>query len=337
MALRIHFTAEDLARTRLASGPRPLVELDIGIRLLQERSRPVHFDAWRDRAARQLRPRFRPLFELIPPTGAGVEFLSLVGEGSTADLVEQLRSTPAKRVRQDLQEWAGQRAVRLSPDTYRASQEPAFVQQLAALVEEAHERFIAPYWPQIDRLAHADRALRLRHLSEQGVECLLRELNPRRIIWIPSVLHVTMASGRSGDVYLDGRGLLLIPTLFGSHHPALCDRAEPQPWITFPIRSDDRLSAEPATVTAAALAEPSQSLTALLGRTRATVLSVIANHPGSTTTQLAAHARISLASASEHATVLRNGGLTDLLRDGKNACHTATPAGIAFLSASTQR
>ncbi|QLH24224.1 helix-turn-helix transcriptional regulator [Streptomyces sp. Rer75] len=334
MALRIHFTAEDLARTRLASGPRPLVELDIGIRLLQERSHPVHFDAWRDRAARQLRPRFRPLFELIPPTGAGVEFLSLVGEGSTADLVEQLRSTPIERVRKDLQEWARQGAARLSPDTYRASQEPLFVQQLAALVEEAHERFIAPYWPQIDRLAHADRALRLRHLSEQGVERLLRELNPRRIIWKPPVLHVTMASGRSGDVYLDGRGLLLIPTLFGSHYPALCDRAEPQPWITFPIRSDHRLSAEPASVTAAALAEPSQSLTALLGRTRATVMSVIADHPGGTTTQLAEYARISLASASEHATILRNAGLTALLRDGKNARHTATPAGLALLSAS---
>ncbi len=166
------------------------------------------------------------------------------------------------------------------------------------------------------------------------MERLLRELNPRRIIWKPPVLHVTMASGRSGDVYLDGRGLLLIPTLFGSHYPALCDRAEPQPWITFPIRSDHRLSAEPASVTAAALAEPSQSLTALLGRTRATVMSVIADHPGGTTTQLAEYARISLASASEHATILRNAGLTALLRDGKNARHTATPAGLALLSAS---
>ncbi|MGW2328169.1 winged helix-turn-helix domain-containing protein [Streptomyces sp. NPDC001700] len=335
MALRIHFTAEDLARTRLASAPRPLLELDIGIRLLQGRSHPVQFDAWRDRAAKRLHPRFRPLFELIPPAGAGVDFLSLVGEGSTADLVEQLRSTPAERVRKGLEEWARQGDARLSPDTYRASQKPLFAQQLAALVEEAHERFIAPYWPQIDRLAHADRALRLRHLSEHGVERLLRELNPRRIMWNPPVLHVTMASGRNGDVHLDGRGLLLIPTLFGSHHPALCDRAEPQPWLTFPIRSDHRLS-ELATITAAALAEPSQSLTALLGRTRATVMSVIADHPGSTTTQLAEHARISLASASEHATVLRNAGLTVLLRDGKNARHTTTPAGLALLSASTR-
>ncbi|MEU8471636.1 hypothetical protein AB0F30_27645 [Streptomyces sp. NPDC029006] len=46
MTLRIHFTTQDLARIRLAEGPRPLLELSIGIRLLQERTHPVRFDAW---------------------------------------------------------------------------------------------------------------------------------------------------------------------------------------------------------------------------------------------------------------------------------------------------
>ncbi|MFK0258880.1 winged helix-turn-helix domain-containing protein [Streptomyces sp. NPDC090445] len=199
------------------------------------------------------------------------------------------------------------------------------------MVENAHQRFIAPYWPQIDRLAAADRALRLRHLSDHGVERLLREPNPRRIVWEAPVLHVTMASGLSGDVHLGGRGLLLIPTLFGSHYPALEYDAD-QPWITFPIRSDEPLAAAPAAVTATALAEPPRPLAALLGRTRALVLSVMADHPGSTTTQLARHANISLASASEHATVLRNAGLAALLRDGKHALHTLTPAGHSLLA-----
>lgn len=57
MTLRIYFTAEDLARTRLAEGARTLLELSIGIRLLRERTPPVRFDAWHvtTRRARRLR------------------------------------------------------------------------------------------------------------------------------------------------------------------------------------------------------------------------------------------------------------------------------------------
>lgn len=51
------------------------------------------------------------------------------------------------------------------------------------------------------------------------------------------MLELTMASGHEGDLYLEGRGLLLIPTLFGSAFP-LFDDTGPQPWITFPIGHD---------------------------------------------------------------------------------------------------
>ncbi|WP_267243077.1 winged helix-turn-helix domain-containing protein [Streptomyces sp. PR69] len=78
------------------------------------------------------------------------------------------------------------------------------------------------------------------------------------------------------------------------------------------------------------------SLSALLGRTRATVLWVIADHPGSTTTELAQLAGISLASASEHATVLRSANLISTARHRNTALHTATAAGLTLLnSAST--
>ncbi|MFI2346564.1 hypothetical protein ACH492_05780 [Streptomyces sp. NPDC019443] len=53
----------------------------------------MHFGAWRQRAAKHLHPRLRPLFELIPPTGLGVDFLSLADEVNPADPLEQLRST----------------------------------------------------------------------------------------------------------------------------------------------------------------------------------------------------------------------------------------------------
>ncbi|WP_405651282.1 ArsR/SmtB family transcription factor [Streptomyces sp. RK9] len=245
MTLRIHFTAEDLTRTRMASGVRPLLELSIGIRLLQETTHPVRFTAWR---------------------------------------------------------------------------------HLADAVEYAHQEFIAPYWPRIEQLHGADRALRVQQVADHGVERLLSDLNPRYLTWAPPVLHMTTASGRDGDITLGGRGLLLIPTVFGAHYPAFDCPDGGQPWITFPIRDGFRSALAPGALTAGALTEVPTSLRALLGRTRATVLCVMAEYSGRTIGQLAAHARISPAGAGEHASVLRNAGLAALTREGKRALHTLSPA-----------
>ncbi|MFD9909257.1 ArsR/SmtB family transcription factor [Streptomyces sp. NPDC059063] len=333
MTLRIHFTAEDLSRTRLASGVRPLLELEIGIRLLQERSHPVRFDAWRRRAATRLPPRLTPLFDFIPALGASADFLDLNRAEEPDEFVERLCSTPAHRFVEDVDRWAaGLKRVPRSARQLR--QDPALVRPLAEAVHTAHDLLVAPYWPRIEQLAGADRALRLRHVTEHGVERLLRELNPRYITWESPVLQLTTASSRDDDIHLAGRGLLLIPTVFGSHYPAYDHPDDGQPWITFPVKDATRATAAPALVTAGTLSEAPSSLRALLGRTRATVLWVIAEHAGCTTTQLAARAGISPASASEHASVLRKAGLTALTRDGKAARHAVSPAGRTLLNSS---
>jgi hypothetical protein len=48
MPLRICFTTEDMARTHIAEAPRPLIELNIALRQLQEGSHPGY-----DRDTRQ--------------------------------------------------------------------------------------------------------------------------------------------------------------------------------------------------------------------------------------------------------------------------------------------
>ncbi|WP_190016597.1 ArsR/SmtB family transcription factor [Streptomyces lucensis] len=334
MTLRIHFTAEDLGRTHLASGVRPLLELDIGIRLLQERSHPVRFDAWRRQVAARLQPRPTPLFDFIPALGPSADFLDLSRAEQPDDFLERLSSTPKQRVTADVDQWtAGLRHVPRAARQLREN--PSLVVRLAEAVHQAHESCIAPYWPRIEQLASVDRAWRLRQLAEHGVERLLSELNPRYITWASPVLHLTTASKRDGDVHLAGRGLLLIPTVFGAHYPAFDYPDDGQPWITFPVRDSAHATTAPAVVTAGILSEAPASLRALLGRTRATVLWVIAEHAECTTTQLAAHAGISLASASQHAHVLRNAGLTVLTRDGQSVRHTISPAGQALLNSTT--
>ncbi|MFI6000323.1 winged helix-turn-helix domain-containing protein [Streptomyces sp. NPDC051366] len=120
-----------------------------------------------------------------------------------------------------------------------------------------------------------------------------------------------------------------IERLRGAPHRRL--RAE---WSVYPTLRDPIAAAAIWSAAARprrALASLPQPLTALLGRTRAIVLCAIADHPACTTTQLAAHAGISPASASEHAGILRRAGLTTLTRDRKAVLHTPTHTGLALL------
>lgn len=74
-----------------------------------------------------------------------------------------------------------------------------------------------------------------------------------------------------------------------------------------------------------------EKLAKLLGRTRARVLVAIGRRPGVSTSALAAHCVISLASASEHATVLREAGLATVGRAGNEVRHRLTDLGERLL------
>ncbi|MCX4969158.1 winged helix-turn-helix domain-containing protein [Streptomyces sp. NBC_00654] len=334
MTLRIHFTAADLACTRLAPAPRPLLELDIALRILQERTYPIRFGAWRQESFKRLSPKVRLLFDLVSPTGFSVDFLTPADAGSPEAVLDKVRATPRRQIRGEMERWASRRRT-VPAWTQRLGDDPAVLRQLTDTLEHVHTQVVAPYQPRIDVLADADRALRMLQLAQGGVQALLTGLNPRCVRWNPPVLELTMASGSSGDVHLEGRGLLLVPSLFGAVFPALDDGAEPQPFMTFPIRHDERVLVPPQAQTAAVLATIPRVLSALLGRTRATVLCAIADHPGCTTTELARHAGISLASASEHATILRSTGFTATTRHRNAVLHTLTPAGTALLNTSS--
>ncbi|MDG4865877.1 winged helix-turn-helix domain-containing protein, partial [Streptomyces sp. T-3] len=65
------------------------------------------------------------------------------------------------------------------------------------------------------------------------------------------------------------------------------------------------------------------------GRTRSAVLASVDG--GCTTGELARRVGVSAASASQHATVLRESGLLATVRDGNSVLHTVTPLGAALL------
>ncbi|MFD9071980.1 hypothetical protein [Streptomyces lasiicapitis] len=65
----------------------------------------MRLDAWRQRAATHLHPRLAPLFIFAPVLGASVGVLNLSGPDGPGDSLEELRSTPAREVINDLERW----------------------------------------------------------------------------------------------------------------------------------------------------------------------------------------------------------------------------------------
>lgn len=229
---RIHFTAEDLSRTRVAESPRPMLELTNAVRVLQDRNQPVRYDVWRRRSIAQLPPEARLALDLIPLRGWTPDFLARVRPGSPQDLLEQIRSTSPKEIRQTLADLAEHQP--LPSWTRRLGDDPLVLQQLADSMHVLHTTVMAPYWPHVVTSLAADRAVRMRELLHGGVERLLTGLYPPRIRWRAPTLEVAMASGMQGDLWLAGRGLLLAPSLFGSQSPVIDPDAEPQPFLTYP-------------------------------------------------------------------------------------------------------
>jgi hypothetical protein len=109
---RIHFTGQDLARTRVATTPMPLVELGIAASAFQERSQPARFDGWRQNVRTQLLPNeARMVLSLHPAVGFSPTFLMPAHAGTVEEIVENVRATPRSAVRAEMAAIAERQAV----------------------------------------------------------------------------------------------------------------------------------------------------------------------------------------------------------------------------------
>jgi hypothetical protein len=192
----------------------------------------------------------------------------------------------------------------------------------------AHQVLVEPYWTAIYACLHAEHVAWLRTLAAGGPDRLLASLQSEWIRWRPPVLEVLLLSDY--DVLLNGRGIVLMPSVFAGQMPNLHTNPNDQaavPWLVLPPAgariAQHHLWNNPRSRGAA--------LAALVGRNRAAVLRTIAD--GCTTTELAVRVGISLAAASQHASVLRDAGLITTHRQGSAVRHVITPLGAELLRA----
>ncbi|WP_405505093.1 helix-turn-helix domain-containing protein [Streptomyces purpurascens] len=326
MALRIHFTDDDLTRIRFAQAPDPMWEALQSMHMLQTRDGWAVFGRWRARVRPALGAPERQLLRLAPPVGYSPDFLTpAAGEGGLEPGIDALLSTPRARLRHDLLELSAD-GRRLPPwGRALADGDGAAVHHLGRTLRTYVRAGLAPYWDHVRARFEAERALRTR-TPGAGAGSLLGALHPE-LHWRPPVLTVGGLRVER-DVHLRGRGLLVLPSYFCWRYPTVLKDAALPPVVVYPMTHQGALN--PADRSAGDTRAPSRSLVALLGRTRAEILRH-ASENGATTTELAHGTGVSAATASYHASVLRDAGLLSTHRLGNAVLHTTTPLGAALL------
>ena len=321
--LRIHFTGDDLGQLRVAAGPDLLWEILLSVHMLRSQRPAVTLHEWHAEARAKVTPRMRMLLHLAPPRGYSPDFLTPIG--GTTDLATGLSavlSTPRHRLRRDLSLFADGRApagwMRQLADGDLGS-----LDDLAHAYRAFYDGALAPCWDLINAAIDADRATRAEAFLTGGASQLLSTLHPT-VRWRPPILEVVYPEDR--DLYIDGRGLLLVPSFFCHRSPITVRDPALPPALVYPVQRDIDW-VRPARATNGGRKPP--TLAELLGRTRAAVLAATAR--GCTTSELSRYLEISAASASRHATILRENGLVMSRRDGNTVHHTLTPLGRRLL------
>ncbi|MCX4969155.1 helix-turn-helix domain-containing protein [Streptomyces sp. NBC_00654] len=334
--LRIHVSGADLSKVRMATRPDALWETILSFHRLRDRRASTVFGKWRTESRARLNGEVHILAAVVPPRGYFPDFLTPSREGAEPfglDAgIEALRDTPVDRLRHELGLLTAGRlrggrppcgrglpTAGRSPDALLEALSAGRTEPLGRLIgalRSYHRAAVEPYWPHIRASIEADRAVRGRALLDGGTDGLLASLPPM-IRWRSPVLEADYPVDR--ELHLNGRGLLLQPSFFCRGTPVVYRDPRLPPVLVYPVTHHG----------APVFAEPGPWLGRLVGHTRSAVLQAIGN--GCTTSELARRAGVSIASASQHASVLREAGLVLTLRRGTSVMHTLTPLGGSLL------
>ena len=323
MVWRIHFSEDDLARIQVSPTMGPLAETVLAAALLRGPQQPrTLLSEWRGQV--RVTPRMRPLTALLPPGCRGVDLATLTGVNATIEQgLQALLDVPREHLLVEMEytdQW--HRLSALAWTMAEAGRRP----ELAGATQAAYHELVQPFWPRIRACLHAEQATRHRTLSREGPGALLASLQGPRIRWRPPVLEILMP--RNVEMELGGRGIALVPSVFVGKDPSLHENPNDHtdiPRLILPVADAGRARLWNGSRT------PGAALAALVGRNRAAVLQSIAD--GCTTTELASRVGISLAAASQHASVLRGAGLIVTRRQGGAVLHLLTPLGTELLQA----
>jgi DNA-binding transcriptional ArsR family regulator len=323
LVLRLLAHRDDLLNSRFAVSP--LFELSNLLRRLsggKATGLPPHWLA-------RLRPVFRRLraetrLDAVLALKAGRYGAAFVAPPpaslaqTVADDLAAVRETPLALARHEIAECLARRPA-TDPEVLAVLRSPAVVDIVAEVLEVAWHELVGADWPAMRAICERDVIHRAGLLSRAGWAGALGGLH-RRAQWHDGQIQVTHPQEWTVD--LGGRGLLLVPSVFV--WPNLAVYTDP-PWphaLIYPARG-----------TAALLdpdrhATPQPALADLLGRSRARLLTALAD-PASTI-QLASTLQLAPGAVGDHLAILRRAGLVSRARSGRSVLYRRTPLGDAL-------
>ncbi len=324
--LRIHFTGDDLARTRIASSPDPLWETVLSWHMIRSRGTDPSLLHWKRQVLAGLRPgaptraEVAPLLAVNPPLGYFPDLLTPAEaeQGLEAGL-EAILAQPKSRLRREIGKLSEVHGGLDAETIDLAEGRVPALGRLGHALRRYHQHAIAPIADRIQVAFDADRAQRAQSFLKGGIAAVLTGLH-HTAVFRDNVLEIS-DSLASKDIHLDGRGLRLVPSYFKETRTRLMTLADPAlpQVLVYPV---DRS----AGLVASAAREP---IAALLGRTRAALLEL--TETGGSTSQLAKRLGISPAAASQHLTIMREAGLIISVREANTMRHLTTALGRAIL------
>jgi DNA-binding transcriptional ArsR family regulator len=313
--LTFEFTPADLAKIRLAVSP--LLELWQSVRALQNPAARALHPAWITETSAKLQGLDVSLLKTLQdPRRYAPDFIHPPPRGPRIDLeheLELVRSTSHEQVRQEIMFCCTETGV--PPELQRFIEEPASA--LAELVELLRcywHRVLEPDWDRIRALLDGDVLYRARRAADGGATYVFSDLDPS-VTFVDDRLHVDKPW--TGVKRLDGRGLLLVPSVFIWPMLAVVNEEPWQPTIIYAARGAAMLWEPPAPAP--------EALGALIGERRATVL-IGLDSPRSTT-ELATTLQVPPASVSQHLSVLLKAGLIYRHRVGRAVLYERSARG----------
>jgi biotin operon repressor len=326
--IRLRMSVTDFERMRFAYSP--LTEVAESLYMLHSGDiHPLH-RGWFEKAREDLRRVDTDVLRAIVPTHGYVARFLLGGTVDAGTSIEQqlhlLAGCPPEQLHADLQRvWRGDE---LPPAALQLVAAGASAGQLIAdALWQYWQAAIGPYWGRIRALLDADVAYRASQLARGGIEALLSDLHPELELVDHEIQIVRRASSAEHD--LIGAGLLLVPCAFAWPHLIASLSSAGPPSLTYGPRGIGTLWQ----AAGQELPEDDDALGALLGRTRAAILSQVAL-PMSTT-DLARELGQSPPAVSAHLSILRRCGLVTSWRSGRRVLYQRTPLATSVVVAST--
>ncbi|MFI6151284.1 ArsR/SmtB family transcription factor [Kitasatospora sp. NPDC051170] len=324
MRVALAFGARDLANVRFAVSP--VQHLLIGLQ--QDSGAPLPARRWWRAVRSRVPGRVRPLIDLVmanplyfpdfltPPMPLDAAGISI------ADELDVIGAVGADQLQGELARYA-----ELGPVPKPVAQLlDGGASQLRRLLRGLHALYgacLAEDWPDMLKLLNADICMRRGVVGEQGTGRMLAGIH--RAFSDPTRFELTLGGIAPGVPERLERtaeaGFVLSPNLFlgGMLSPAI---ASPWQKPLFAYTASEAVQPPPARV---------DGLTALIGKGKAAALRAIGT--GCTTTELATRLGVSAPAASQHATVLRAGGMITSVRDGQRVVHSLTPLAVGLLAA----